>query len=112
MTEALFREIRGLIRTHTNRQVDAWKAEGRPVVGYFCPYFPPELIVALGGLPLRLRGTGSEDSSQGDALMSGRICTYVRHVVSLALDSRFDFLDGVICLNTCDHVRRAADVFE
>jgi len=111
MAEAVLREIRGLTREHTNPHVEAWKAEGRPVVGYFCPYMPPELIIAVGGLPLRLRGAGSSDSSRGDALMSGRICTYVRHVVSLALDGRYDFLDGAICLNTCDHVRRAADVF-
>jgi len=91
--------------------VDAWKASGKPVVGYFCHYMPPELILAAGALPLRLRGAGSEDSSLGDAYMSGRVCTYVRHVMSMALDERFDFLDGEVCLNTCDHVRRAADLF-
>ena len=111
MAEEILREIRGLIRTHTNRHVEDWKAQGNPVIGYFCPYMPPELILAAGALPLRFRGAGSEDSSLGDAYMSGRICTYVRHVMSLVLDDKFDFLDGEITLNTCDHVRRAADVF-
>jgi benzoyl-CoA reductase subunit C len=110
MAEEILQEIKGLIRQHTNKYVDQWKAEGKPVVGYFCPYMPPEFLLAAGALPLRFRGAGSEDSSLGDAYLSGRLCTYVRHVTSLVLDERYDFLDGEICLNTCDHVRRAADV--
>ncbi len=111
MAEEILQEIRGLVRTHTNRHVGEWKESGKPVVGYFCHYMPPELILAGGALPLRLRGAGSEDSSLGDTYMSGRVCTYVRHVMSLVLDGKYDFLDGEVTLNTCDHVRRAADVF-
>ena len=111
MVEDVLREIRGLIRSHTNRHVEDWKSSGRPVIGYFCHYVPREIILAAGALPLRLRGAGSEDSSLGDAYLSGRVCTYVRHVMSIALDGQYDFLDGEISLNTCDHVRRSADVF-
>ena len=111
MAEEILREIRGLVRGHTNRYVDAWKESGKPVIGYFCHYMPSELILAINALPLRLRGTGSEDSSLGDVYLSGRVCTYVRHVMSMVLDGKYDFLDGEVCLNTCDHVRRAADVF-
>lgn len=111
IVEEILNEIRGLIRGHTNQYVDEWKASGRPVIGYFCHYAPRELILAAGALPLRLRGAGSEDSSLGDTYMSGRVCTFVRHVMSLALEERYDFLEGEITLNTCDHVRRAADLF-
>ncbi|MCU0690223.1 MAG: 2-hydroxyacyl-CoA dehydratase family protein [Polyangiaceae bacterium] len=105
------RQIRTLIAEPRNPHIDAWKESGKPVVGYFCAYTPPELLLAAGALPLRLRGTGSEDSALGDTYLSGRLCTFVRHVMSLVLDGRYDFLDGEVCLNTCDHVRRAADVF-
>jgi benzoyl-CoA reductase subunit C len=105
------REIQRLVRGHASRHVLAWKQAGRPVVGYFCRYVPREIILAAGALPLRLRGAGSEDSSSGDAWLSGRTCTYVRHVMSLALEGKYDFLDGEVSLNTCDHVRRAADLF-
>ena len=111
MAEEILREIGGLVAGHTNRHVDAWKAGGKPVIGYFCRYAPAELILAAGALPLRLRGAGSEDSSLGDTYLSARTCTYVRHVMSLVLDGQYDFLDGEISLNTCDHVRRATDVF-
>lgn len=110
-TTELLKEIRALSKRHTNQHVQDWKDSGKPVIGYFCQYTPPELILAAGALPLRLRGSGSDDSSLGDAYLSGRTCTYVRHVMSLVLDEAFQFLDGEITVNTCDHVRRAADVF-
>lgn len=111
MADLILSEIRELISGHTNRHVDAWKAEGHPVIGYFCHYTPRELALSAGALPLRLRGAGSDDSSTGDAYLSGRVCTYVRHTMSLALEGHYDFLDGEISTNTCDHVRRAADLF-
>lgn len=111
MAEEILREIRGLVRGVRNPYADEWKAAGKPVVGYFCHYVPREVVLAAGALPFRFRGAGSEDSSLGDAYLSSRVCTYVRHVVSLAMDGRFEFLDGEISCNTCDHVRRAADAF-
>jgi benzoyl-CoA reductase/2-hydroxyglutaryl-CoA dehydratase subunit BcrC/BadD/HgdB len=111
MAAEILHEIRELTRTHGNRHVDEWKASGNPVIGYFCHYMPREIILAAGALPLRLRGAGSADSSLGDAYLSSRVCTYVRHVMSLALDGEYDFLDGEISSNACDHVRRSADVF-
>jgi benzoyl-CoA reductase subunit C len=109
--EDILREIGTLIRDIKSRHVDDWKASGKPVIGYFCHYVPREVVLAAGALPLRLRGTGSTDSAMGDAYLSGRLCTYVRHVMSLALEGHYDFLDGEISANTCDHVRRSADVF-
>lgn len=111
MAKEVLNEIDELVCSHTNRHVDEWKAAGKPVVGYFCRYVPAELMLAVGALPLRLRAVGSEDSASGDAYLSGRLCTYVRHVMSLVLDGHYDFLDGIVCSNSCDHVRRAADIF-
>lgn len=111
LTVETLAEFRVLTSGIKNRHVDDWKAAGRPVTGYFCHYVPVEVLLAAGMLPLRLRGTGSDDSSSADAYMSSRVCTYVRHVMSLVLEGDYDFLDAEICLNTCDHVRRAADLF-
>ena len=94
-----------------NSSIDRWRGLDRPVIGHFCSYVPVELITAAGALPVRVRGAGSDDSGAADAYLSSRTCTYVRHTLSLALDGRYDFLDGVVCLNTCDHVRRAHDLW-
>jgi benzoyl-CoA reductase subunit C len=43
--------------------------------------------------------------------MSARLCTFVRRTMTLALRGKLDFLDGVVLLQNCDHIRRAADLF-
>jgi benzoyl-CoA reductase/2-hydroxyglutaryl-CoA dehydratase subunit BcrC/BadD/HgdB len=103
-----FREV---IAGPTNQHIQGWKSSGRGVIGYFCSYVPVELIQAAGLLPVRLRGAGSTDSGPADAYLSARICTYVRHTLTLALQGQYDYLDGEIGLNTCDHVRRAFDLW-
>ena len=103
--------FRAVIKGPTNEHIQRWKGSGRGVIGYFCSYVPVELIAAAGLLPVRLRGAGSTDSGPADAFLSSRICTYVRHTLALALEGHYDFLDGEIGLNTCDHVRRAFDLW-
>lgn len=105
---AAFGEV---IATPSNPGIDRWKAGGGKVVGHFCSYVPLELLTAAGILPVRVKGTASRDSGPADVFLSSRTCTYVRHTLALALDGAFDFLDGEICLNTCDHVRRASDLW-
>jgi benzoyl-CoA reductase/2-hydroxyglutaryl-CoA dehydratase subunit BcrC/BadD/HgdB len=83
---------------------------GKPVVGYFCSFVPPELLLAAGLYPLRLKGCGLEDSSSGDAFLSHLTCSFARHITAAVLDGHYNFLAGQISLNTCDHVRRANDV--
>jgi benzoyl-CoA reductase subunit C len=104
-------EFRAVIAGPSNRHIERWKGSGRGVIGYFCSYVPVELIAAAGLLPVRLRGAGSTDSGPADAFLSSRICTYVRHTLTLALQGKYGFLDGEIGLNTCDHVRRAFDLW-
>jgi len=94
-----------------NVYLDEWVKAGGKVMGYYCSYIPEEIFTAAGFMPYRIRGAGSEDSSDGDAYMSARVCTFVRHTISLALRGEFDFLAGVVLLQNCDHIRRAGDLF-
>jgi len=103
-----FREV---IQGPRNPYLDEWVDSGKRVMGYYCSYVPEEIFTAAGFLPYRLRGAGSSDSSDGDAYMSARVCTFVRHTVSLALRGEMGFLDGVVLCQNCDHIRRAADLF-
>jgi len=83
---------------------------GMPVVGYFCSFIPPELLMAGGLYPLRLNGLGVEDSSSGDAYLSHLTCSFARHITAAVLDGHYNYLAGQISINTCDHIRRANDV--
>lgn len=82
---------------------------GRKIVGYFCSYVPEELILAAGMIPFRIRATGSTKTSLGDTWFSHLNCSYVRHLFDLALEGRFRFLDGLVFMNSCDHIRRMFD---
>jgi bzd-type benzoyl-CoA reductase N subunit len=92
-----------------NPEVEAWKQSGGRVVGYFCSTVPEELFTAAGMLPFRMRGTGSKSTELSDGCFSNINCSYPRHTMNQALLGEYDFLDGLVCINSCDHVRRIYD---
>jgi benzoyl-CoA reductase/2-hydroxyglutaryl-CoA dehydratase subunit BcrC/BadD/HgdB len=93
-----------------NDYVKAWKADGGPVVGYFCAHAPEELLWAAGVLPVRMRGTGSEDTSEADQYLGPTNCSFVRHTLSRVLKGDLAFLDGLLTSNSCDHIRRLFEI--
>lgn len=95
--------------TLNNPSLENWKEQGGKIVGYFCSSVPEELITAAGLLPFRMRAIGSEGTELSDTYFSSISCSYPRHAFDLALRGKYDFTDGVIFLNTCDHVRRLFD---
>jgi bzd-type benzoyl-CoA reductase N subunit len=100
-------QLTTLCETLSNPFVENWKKEGGKVVGYACTYMPEEIISAAGMLPFRLRGTGCVGTSLADAWLT-RIanCSFARSILELALTGEYDFLDGVVFNNGCDHTRR------
>ncbi len=92
-----------------NPLIREWKEQGGQVVGYFCSMLPEELFMAAGLLPFRMRATGSVGTDSGDSYFTNNNCTFVRHCFSLALEGGYDFLDGVVVINSCDQIRRIYD---
>ncbi|TEU17196.1 MAG: 2-hydroxyacyl-CoA dehydratase [Anaerolineales bacterium] len=97
--------------TLLNSHVRKWKDQGGKVVGYFCSYVPEEIIAAAGILPFRMRATGSTETSLADTCLSAYNCSFTRHCLDLAFNDAYDFLDGVVVINSCDHVRRLYDIW-
>jgi benzoyl-CoA reductase subunit C len=110
MAESLDR-FREILERPDNDFVRRHKESGGKVCGYWCSYIPEELLLAAGMLPVRIRGVGSEDSSIGDSWLSSHLCTFTRWVLSVAMDGNYNFLDGMVGLNSCDQVRRASQVW-
>jgi len=104
-----FEELAGAAAGLMNPAIEAWKAAGRKVVGYFCSHVPVEVMTAAGVLPFRMRGTGSTGTELADASFSSINCSFPKHTFNQALRGEFDFLDGLICISSCDHVRRIYD---
>ena len=105
----VFEQFSGATKTLLNPALKNWKDQGGKILGYFCSTVPEELITAAGLVPFRMRATGSTSTEESDAFFSGINCSFPRHCFNLALTGEFKFLDGVICINSCDHVRRIYD---
>jgi len=104
-----FEELAGAAAGLMNPAIEEWKAAGGKAVGYFCSHVPVEVMTAAGVLPFRMRGTGSTGTELADASFSSINCSFPKHTFNQALRGEFDFLDGLICISSCDHVRRVYD---
>lgn len=103
------KEFAEVTATLANPAVQEWRRQGGKVVGYFCSYFPEEIVTAAGFLPFRMRATGSNGTELADAYLSSINCSFARHCFNLGLRGEYDFVDGAVWLSTCDHVRRIYD---
>lgn len=86
------------------------KAAGQRVIGWLCAWVPEEIFHSAGFLPMRVLG-GSGDTPQGDAHLYSNNCTFVRSCLEEAFRGNWDFLDGLVACNSCDHIRRLYDAW-
>jgi bcr-type benzoyl-CoA reductase subunit C len=93
----------------SNPYINAWKSEGKKVLGYFCSYIPEELMHAADILPIRVRARDCTDTPMADAYMTPTTCSYTRCCLELANRKQYSFLDGIVSCNCCDQVRRLYD---
>jgi len=99
------------IAAHPRDYAQKWKKEtGGRVFGYFCSYFPEELLHAAGILPMRILGD-KENVSLADAHIQPFICSLVRTSLDAALKKKLDFLDGVVFPHSCDSIQNLADIW-
>jgi benzoyl-CoA reductase subunit C len=103
------KEFEEVSKTLVNPAMQEWKENGGKVVGTLCSYVPEEIITAAGILPFRMRATGSKETEKADVYLSNINCSFVRNCLNLGLEGKYDFIDGAVWLNTCDHVRRIYD---
>lgn len=92
-----------------NENLRVYKNQGGKILGMFCSYVPEELVIAAGMTPYRMRVAISNKTTPGDSWFTSFNCSYVRHLMDLILEGKFQFLDGIIFINACDHIRRLFD---
>ena len=95
--------------TIVNPELKKWMDWGGKVTGYFCCYAPEEIITAAGMVPMRVRATGSTSTELADTYLSSINCSFCRHAFNMGLLGEYDFLEAVVWLNNCDHIRRIYD---
>ena len=96
----------------TNPYITEWLADGKKVLGYYCTYIPDELLYAANLLPYRIRATGGTETNLADVYMVRFTCSFVRATFDMALRGIYDFLDGILICNSCDHSRRMFELFD
>lgn len=95
-----------------NQYIKDWQKSGKKVIGFYCTYIPEELLFAADILPFRIRATGNKDTELADIYMVRFTCSFVRATLDLALKGGYDFLDGFLVCNSCDHSRRMFELFD
>jgi len=75
-----------------------------------CIYTPEELLHAAGFYPFRILGNPGE-TLQADAYFPPNMCSFTRNCLEGVFDGTYDFLDGFITSNNCDHIRRFYDIY-
>lgn len=83
--------------------------QGGKTVGFMYQDTPEEIITAAGAAPIYLRGTTSEGTEMAEAFFRQLTCNYTKHTYNEILDGKWDFLDGAVLYNLCDHSRRIYD---
>jgi len=109
LRSAAFQKFAEAAESIMNPELRAWLDRGGKVAGTLCSTVPEELLMAAGVLPFRVRGTGSTSTELSDAFYSPINCSFPRHAFNLALRGEYGFLDSLIFVNSCDHVRRLYD---
>jgi len=80
-------------------------------MGWLCSYTPLELIYAAGFRPFRIIGH-SKPIESADSYIHPNYCQFVKSTIDLAIEGVYDFLDGVVFVNSCDAMRRLHDVWK
>ncbi|MHA2504667.1 MAG: 2-hydroxyacyl-CoA dehydratase [Candidatus Kariarchaeaceae archaeon] len=98
-------------------EVGKWRAQnpGKKVVGTFPVYVPPELIHAMGHLPVNLFGGGEKISiSHADAILGSFICSISKSTTELMLGSEVfsKYFDGYVFPFICDVARNLSGIFD
>ncbi|MBL7203299.1 MAG: 2-hydroxyacyl-CoA dehydratase [Desulfobacteraceae bacterium] len=105
-------ELIELSSSNRNSAVKAWKEDGKIIVGYWCSYIPGEIIHAGKLFPYKVKGLNANGTSKADVHMAAVCnCKWTRSIVELAIEGEYDFLDGLVGTNQCDHGRRAHELW-
>jgi bzd-type benzoyl-CoA reductase N subunit len=103
-------ELAELPKSVDSPAIRQWKKEGRKVVGFFCAHVPEEILYAADLLPYRFRAPDCAETTSADRYMGHVNCTYTRACLEFIYQGKYDFLDGLVFTNSCDHTRRLYDV--
>lgn len=92
-------------RTDFSYRLEMAKDEGRKVVGCLCSYFPRELPLAAGAIPVGLCGTTAEPIEAAEKVLPADQCPMVKATYGRSVGNTcpiFPLADCIVGETTCD----------
>ena len=96
-------EVRSISKDRERRALEL-KRDGRKILGYFCSFFPIEILTAASILPFRFMGDLKEPRTEADPYCDPSNCPYLKSCFDMAIKGKYDFLDGWVTPDSCDNV--------
>lgn len=96
---------------HPHRQIEAYKAQGKKVIGVLPYYAPEELVIAAGMVPMGIWGSNKKTIAQAKEYCATFYCTIAQLALEMLLDGTLDMLDGLITPTICDTLRPMSQNF-
>jgi bzd-type benzoyl-CoA reductase N subunit len=96
--------LEGAKKLSQNRgsRVRELKNDGKKIVGYFCSYFPLEILTAADLVPYRIMGNLTDTVTDAHAYCDPALCPFVKSCFDAVLKGEYDFLDGWVTPDSCD----------
>jgi benzoyl-CoA reductase/2-hydroxyglutaryl-CoA dehydratase subunit BcrC/BadD/HgdB len=92
-------------RTDFAYKLEMARDEGKKVVGCLCSYFPRELVLAAGAIPVSLCGTTQEPIAAAEKILPVDQCPMVKATYGRAISATcpiFPLTDCIVAETTCD----------
>ena len=108
--EVLLKEF-AEVSAHPRRQIKAYKAQGKKVIGVLPYYAPEELVYAAGMVPMGIWGSNNKTIAMAKEYCATFYCTIAQLALEMLLDGTLDDLDGLITPTICDTLRPMSQNF-
>lgn len=85
--------------------IKEFKEKGTPIIGAYCSYFPREIAIAMGAVPVGLCSSSEETVQIAESILPKNICPLIKSSYGYAISDRcpyFHFSDLVVGETTCD----------
>ncbi len=95
------------------KEIEAEKAKGKKVIGYFCMFAPVELILAADAIPVRVNSGFYDTSKLGDRVVPVEVCPVIRSTIGakmIGLSPYLEMSDALISTLTCDGQTKLSEI--
>lgn len=86
-------------------KVKEYKEKQIPIIGAYCSFFPREIAVAMGAIPVGLCSSSNETVEFAETVLPKNVCPLIKSSYGYAISDRcpyFHFADLVVGETTCD----------